>query len=283
LSQRALVAGAGYVGTALAERLLALGYEVTVLRRSDAPAPAGARRFRADLTAPGSLAALPEADVVFYLASADARSEAAYAAAYVSGVSRLALRLARQAAPPRRLLYVSSTAVYGQQGGEWVDEESATEPLDFTGRRLLEGEAAARGAPFPCTVLRLAGIYGPGRVSLLDRVRSGAARSTPRFTNRIHRDDAAAALAHLASLEEAPPTVVGVDCAPAPAAEVLAWLAERLGVEGPSPANSTERPASGRSMANKRCSNALLLAGGFRFRYPTYREGYQSLLGGHEA
>jgi hypothetical protein len=64
---------------------------------------------------------------------------------------------------------------------------------------------------------------------------------------------------------------------------VLAWLAERLGVAVPAPASPTERPEAGRSATNKRCSNALLLASGFRFRYPTYREGYQSLLGGHEA
>lgn len=280
------MAGAGYVGFVLAERLLGLGYEVTVLRRSDAPAPAGAHRFRADLTVPGALDALPDADVVFYLASADTRNDAAYAAAYVAGVSRLVERLSRQPAAPRRLLYVSSTAVYGQQQGEWVDEASPTEPLDFSGRRLIEGEAAARGAAYPCTVLRLGGIYGPGRVSLLERVRSGAARSTPRFTNRIHRDDAAAALAHLAALPDAPPAVVGVDCAPASADEVLAWLAERLGVAKPSsvpPASPAERPLSGRSATNKRCSNALLLASGFRFRYPTYREGYEGLFGGHEA
>jgi nucleoside-diphosphate-sugar epimerase len=268
---------------ALAERLIRLGDEVTVLRRSDAPAPAGARRFRADLTATGALDTLPEADVVFYLASADARSEAAYTAAYVTGVSRLVARLQRQDAPPRRLLYVSSTAVYGQREGEWVDEESATEPLDFTGARLLEGEAVARSAPFPGAVLRLGGIYGPGRVSLLERIRSGAARSTPRYTNRIHRDDAAAALVHLASLPEAPPMVVGVDSAPAPSSEVLAWLAEQLGAPVPPPVPAAELPTTGRSATNKRCSNALLLASGFRFRYPTYREGYTSLMGGEDA
>ncbi len=282
MTLRALVAGAGYVGTALAERLLTAGYAVTVLRRRDVPPPAGARRFRADLTVPAALDELPGADLVFYLASADARSEAAYHAAYVSGVSRLVERLARQASAPRRLLYVSSTAVYGQRRGEWVDETSPTEPLDFGGRTLLEGEAAAGTAPFPCTVLRLGGIYGPGRVSLIERVRSGAARSTARFTNRIHRDDAAAALVHLAALPDAAARVVGVDCAPAPAAEVLAWLAERLGVPKPPPAAEDAR-ASGRAATNKRCSNALLLASGFRFRYPTYREGYGALLGGGDA
>ncbi|MEN8160350.1 MAG: NAD-dependent epimerase/dehydratase family protein, partial [Myxococcota bacterium] len=257
MTLRALVAGAGYVGTALAERLVARRDAVTVLRRSDTPAPAGARGFRADLVAPGALRDLPESDVVFYLASADTRTDAAYRAAYATGVSRLVERLARQAVAPRLLLYVSSTAVYGQRDGEWVDETSPTEPLDFTGRRLLEGEAVVHAAPFPSAVLRLGGIYGPGRVSLLERVRSGAARSTGRFTNRIHRDDAAAALAHLAALPEAPPCTLGVDSAPVPDALVLAWLAERLGVPVPPAA---EAPALGRSATNKRCSNARLLA-----------------------
>jgi nucleoside-diphosphate-sugar epimerase len=280
VTTRALIAGAGYVGTALAERLVAQGDDVTVLRRSDTTPPAGARACRADLVAPGALRDVPETDVAFYLVSADARTEDAYRAAYVTGVSNLVERLTRQAAPPRLLLYVSSTAVYGQQHGEWVDETSPTEPLDFTGRLLLEGEAVVHDAPFPSGVLRLGGIYGPGRVSLIARVRSGAARSTGRFTNRIQRDDAAGALAHLAALSEPPPCTIGVDSAPVPDAEVLAWLAERLDVPAPPAA---EAPARGRSATNKRCSNARLLASGFRFRYPTYREGYEALLGGREA
>jgi nucleoside-diphosphate-sugar epimerase len=281
LSARALVAGAGYVGAELARLLVAAGHDVTVLRRSEAAAPPGARAFRADLAAPGALEALPPADLVFYTAAADERSDAAYQRAYVTGVARLVERLARMPAPPRRLLYVSSTSVYAQQEGEWVDETSPTQPVGFTGRRLLEGEACALAAPFPAAVLRLGGIYGPGRSSLVERVRSGAlhlSRGAPRYTNRIHRDDAAAALAHLAALTDTGACFLGVDSEPAPEAEVLAWLAARLGValarEDAALAHEPARRAAG----NKRCSNARLLASGFRFRYPTYREGYAALL-----
>ena len=275
---RALVAGAGYVGAALAQGLVAAGHEVVVLRRSEAPPPPGARAFRADLTAPGALDALPAADLAFYTAAADERSDDAYRRAYVEGVARLIERLARQPAPPRRLLFTSSTAVYGQQDGEWVDESSATEPADFGGRRLLEGEALVRAAPFPGTVLRLGGIYGPGRSSLIERARTGTTGG-PTFTNRIHRDDAAGALAHLARLPAAEPCYVGVDSEPATEADVLAWLARRLGA----PAPSAAPPAPRRARGSKRCRNALLLASGYRFRYPSYREGYEALLDGRDA
>ena len=275
---KALIAGAGYVGAALARALIAGGHEVVVLRRSAAEPPPGARAFRADLLAPGALDALPAAELVFYTAAADERSDAAYRRAYVEGLARLIERLARAAAPPRRLVFTSSTAVYGQSAGEWVDEASPTEPADFGGRRLLEGEALALGAPFPGTVLRLGGIYGPGRTSLIERARAGVTGG-PGYTNRIHRDDAAGALAHLAKQPAPAPVYVGVDCEPAPESEVLAWLARRLPAPAPPAPARSERALRG----NKRCRNALLLAAGFRFRYPTYREGYQALLDERDA
>jgi nucleoside-diphosphate-sugar epimerase len=269
------VAGAGYLGTALAQRLVSQGHEVVVLRRSALPPPAGVRAFRADLLAPAALDALPPADLVFYTAAADERSAAAYRRAYVEGLARLLERLARMDPLPQRLLFTSSTAVYGQQHGEWVDESSPTEPADFAGRRLLEGEALVHAAPFPGSVLRLGGIYGPGRSSLIERARAGASGASG-YTNRIQRDDAAAALAHLAALPAAEACVLGVDSEPAPACEVLAWLARRQGLPAREPTEAVP-PARG-ARGSKRCRNARLLATGFRLRYPSYREGYAALL-----
>src|SRR5690606_17130958 len=108
-----------------------------------------------------------------------------------------------------------------------------TEPRGFSGCRLLEGEALALGAGVPASVLRLAGIYGPGRTRLIDEVRSGSAvvpeSAEPVWTNRIHADDCAGALRHLCRLapDQAHGVWIGVDHEPCERATVLDWLADR--------------------------------------------------------
>ena len=266
------------MGIALGERLAAGGCEVFGLRRRVASLPAGIRPIAADLGDPATLLDLPhDLALVFYTASAGGGDEPAYRRAYVEGVRNLLDALGAQRGI-RRLLFTSSSAVYAQGEGEWVDEDSATSPPGFRGRILLEGEGLVLASPFPATVLRLGGIYGPSRTRLLDEVRAGRARFVPgRFTNRIHRDDAAGALEHLAHRASAGDVVLGVDCDPAEERVVLAWLAERLGAPPP---RAAEAAPSGRRVGSKRCRNTRLLATGYRFRHPSFREGYAALLGG---
>ncbi len=274
---RVLVAGCGYVGTALGLALAADGHTVFGLRRRAAALPAPLVPVSADLTDAASLAGLPaDLDAVVYAAAAGGRSEAAYRVAYVDGLGNLLEALAAAARPPRRVLFTSSTSVYGQEDGSWVDEGSPTEPRGFTGRLVLEGEGCVAAGPIPGVVLRLGGIYGPGRTRLLESVRRGEARATPGWTNRIHRDDAAGALRHLLGVADPAPLYVGVDCEPAERPAVLAWLAERLGVAAP-PREPASAGGGGRG-GSKRCRNARLLASGYAFRYPTFREGYAALL-----
>lgn len=277
---RVLIAGCGYVGAALASRLVAAGDRVFGLRRSSAPLPARVEALRGDVTRPESLGALPaELDAVCYAVAADTRSDDAYERAYVRGVAGLLEALETRGVRPSRFLFVSSTAVYAQDDGSVVDEASPTEPRHFSGRRLLEGEALAHAAPCPAIVVRLGGIYGPGRTSLIERVRRGAAAIAPggpRYTNRIHRDDAAGAIAHLLGLPAPASCIIGVDCEPAPEAEVLGWLARRLGV--PPPPHREPPAGSRRAAGNRRCSNRRLLESGYRFAYPSYREGYGALI-----
>jgi nucleoside-diphosphate-sugar epimerase len=279
---RVLIAGCGYVGTALGRELAARGDEVFGLRRRPEGLPPGIHGLAADLGEPRSLEALPRGiEAVAYLASAAGFADEAYRAAYVDGLQNLLDALLRRGEAPRRIVLASSTAVYGQQAGEWVDEGSPTEPVGFSGRRLLEAEAlVARGA-IPASVLRLGGIYGPGRTRLIESVRGGnAVCREGLYTNRIHRDDAAGAIAHLLGLAAPEALYVGVDQEPVEECRLLGWIAERIGAprprrEGP---GALATRAGGRPHGSKRCRSARLRHSGYRLRYPSYREGYGALL-----
>lgn len=283
---KALIAGCGYVGATLAQRLADDGHEVWGLRRSRAAMPPGVHRLEGDLTDPQSLAAIPEGiDVAFYLAGAGSYDENRYRQIYVNGPKNLIRALAERPVRPRRLFFASSTGVYAQENGEWVDEDSPAEQAHFSGAILLEGERTVGAGPLPATVVRFGGIYGPaaaGRGRLIDSVRDGTARRPARRTylNLIHRDDCAGILRHLAELPDPEGLYLGVDCEPAERGELLTWIAERLGVPPPPVAEVDAAPAAGaRSLrGNKRCRNARLLRSGYRFAYPTYREGLEPLI-----
>src|SRR5574337_171950 len=167
-----LMAGCGYVGTALGSLLAAEGSTVWGLRRHPATLPSGILPLEADLTSPETLQTLPSAvDWVFYTAAPDTHDDAAYQAVYVEGLRNLLNALTLQQAHPRRVFLTSSTGVYGESSGAWVDETSPTQPTEFGGIRLLDGERLLLEGPFPATILRLGGLYGPGRASLIEQVR----------------------------------------------------------------------------------------------------------------
>jgi len=278
---RVLIAGCGYVGAALGERLLEDSHDVWGLRRNPRSLPAGIEPIEADLTQPQSLVGLPDdLDVVFYLTSPSGAEDRRYRLAYVDGLRALIGALDPQGKRPR-LLFASSTAVYRQRKGEWVDESSETAPEHWSGVRLLEGERLALQSSLPATVIRFGGIYGPRRASLIDRVRSGRAvyRSDPtHYTNRIHRDDCAGVLRHLMGLENPHSVYLGVDSDPADERTVLLWLAGVLGSPEPRAAETGGTPD--RPRGSKRCRNDRLLRSGYTFRYPTFREGYRAVLEG---
>jgi nucleoside-diphosphate-sugar epimerase len=278
---RVLIVGCGYVGVTLGLELMREGHDVWGLRRREAALPRGIVPVVADVGLAPSLAALPEdLDTVVYMVSPGGSDEALYRTAYVQGLSNVLDVLHRR--PPRRFIFVSSTAVYAQEGGEWVDEGSATAPTDFSGRLLLEGEAVLREARSDGTVVRFGGIYGPRRTRLVERVRSGRAvslKSPEQWTNRIHRDDCAGVLKHLMMLPAPDDLYLGVDCEPASEFAVLQWLAGVMGAPDPRQV-SRRHPDLRLRTGNKRCRNDRLLASGYEFRHPTYREGYRTVLAG---
>lgn len=283
---RIVIIGCGYVGSALAVRARAAGHEVWAVRRSSASAPAeGVHLVQADVSSGAGLEVLPrDADVVVYAVSPDERSDAAYRAAYPEGV-----RTVMQSLAPRRFLLVSSTSVYGETHGEWVDDATPPAPTSVTGEHIVAAEEVARSSCAGAVIVRPSGIYGPGRVGLLQRVRSGQAESPhrPIFTNRIHRDDLAGVLLFLAERPESQGVYLATDTEPAELGQLHAWLAERLGVPAPpvvsAPVVSAPPVVSGeasrkRHRASKRCVPRRLLEEGYTFLYPTFREGYTAIL-----
>ena len=278
-----LMAGCGDLGTEAGLRLAGLGHRVVGWRRSPAKLPAQIEGVAADLRS-ANLPAVPgDTTAVVIAIAAGAPTEEAYRTAYEGGVRHVLDALERDRVRPGRVLFVSSTAVYGDVGGGWVDEAAAPAPPGFSGRILIEAEAILQqrlaGTGTAAVSLRLGGIYGPGRTRLIDQVRSGTAvvPEDVRFTNRIHRDDAAAAIVHLLSMPGEPaPVYLGVDDDPADLGSVLRFLAAEMDL--PEPPVGDAGPARA---GNKRCSNRLLRSTGFSFTFPSFREGYRDILAGH--
>jgi len=271
---RVLLAGCGYVGTALAARLAREGAVVWGARRSSADLPPGVLPWSLDLSDPGLLVP-PGVTHLVFCAAPDEGSEEAYRRVYLHGFRNVLAALRSSGASLARVIFVSSTSVFAEQSGGDVDEDS---PVVDSGKGviLLEAERLALDLPGGL-VARLAGIYGPGRERLIRMVRDGTARcSLPSpIGNRIHRDDAAGMLLHLLRLPHPRRCFLGVDDDPAPLSEVYTWIARQLGV--PPPPTSIEPDPRGRG-AFKRCLNARLRASGYSFVFPTYREGYGALL-----
>lgn len=279
---RVLIAGCGYVGAPLARLLAERGDEAWGLRRHPAELPFGVRPLAADVTDPSSLDGVRrlEPDAVVYAVSPSERSPGAYRSAYVEGLRNVLDAAFGRGRSPGRAVLVGSTGVYGHGDGRWVDEETPPDPADATGEALLEAEALVREMGAPGVVLRLGGIYGPGRDRLVRRVLDGSASCPPegRYSNRIHRDDAAAAALHLLDLDAPRPVYLGVDREPAELRVVYRWIADRAGVPDPCRSGVASAAGGGRRGTNKRCSSDRLVKSGFRHGFPTFREGYGALL-----
>lgn len=280
MNERILLIGCGDLGQRAAQRFLARGDEVHALRRHPpADDSSGIRWLQGDITRPETLTGLPQGVTrLIHLPAPGARDPQAYRGVFVDGLANVLKAL--DASALKRIVFVSSSAVYGEHHGGWVDEDTQPAPQGFNGRVLLEAEAALAAQPISSTALRLAGLYGPGRMQLIERLRRGAAGAPihpEHWANRIHIDDAAAAVVHLALLPEVAPVYIGCDDTPLPLHTLYADLARLIGApppqEAPAPAN----------VGSKKLSNARLRASGLTLQWPDSRVGYAALLKGDAA
>ncbi|WP_128477988.1 SDR family oxidoreductase [Halorussus pelagicus] len=286
------ILGCGYVGLELGRQLTEAGHRAVGVRRSDdglaAIEDAGFEAVRADVTDADSLTAVPDVDAVVFAASSGGRDAAAARKIYVEGLRTAIEEFGGRENPPERLVYTSSTGVYGDHSGDWVDEETPLDPRTDKTEVLAEAERVAlEEAPkhgIDGTVARLAGIYGPGRTRL-ERYLEGPV--TEGYLNMIHRDDAAGAVRFLLDEDLARGEVVLVaDDEPVSKWEFADWLAEECGEPTPPKQTAEERLANDdlservrrRILTSKRCDNETLRTLGYEFSYPTYREGYRDAI-----
>ena len=286
-AMRVLIVGCGYVGLPLAEHLSGQGHEVWGLRRSwpgvAGTAPPELRRVSGDVTDPASLRVMPPAfDWVVNCVSAGGGGATEYRRVYLDGTRHLLDWLG--GASLGRYVYTSSTGVYAQNDGSEVDESSPVEPASPTGRILVETEQllqeAAKQRGFPAVILRLSGIYGPGRGYWLRQFLAGEARlegDGTRVLNMIHRDDVVGAIR--AALEHGRNgEIYNVsDDEPVTQRVLFEWLAARTGRPFPTalPITEASAPAARRGATNKRVLNRKLRRDlGYQLRFPTFREGF---------
>ena len=302
----ALVIGCGYLGLRVADAWVSAGRRVFALTRNRAEVlrAHGVEPVIGDVLDPDSLKGLPPTDTVLYAVGLDRSAGKSMREVYVTGLGNVLQALTPRPPLPRpgegekdnhppvspspppsprgawergpggeglpRFLYISSTSVYGQTDGSWIDETSPTEPLDESGRVVLEAEQTLRRFRPDAVILRFAGIYGPDRVLRKASLLKGepVPGDPERFLNLIHVDDGVRAV--LAAEERAEPgeTYLIADDHPPTRREFFTRTAEVIG------APPVRFDGGGAGEANRRVGNAKAKQRlGFRPQYPNFREG----------
>lgn len=276
-----LLAGCGQLGLQLGQQLQASGDEVIGVKRTDSPT--SFPLLLADLSDSNALAnQTPDYDVIVFSVTPSDRTDTAYRHVYTDVLSNVVAFAKRHSTPPL-IIFTSSTSVYGQQNGEWVDENSPTEPTNFSGKWVLHGEKYLQQHWGNHLIVRFSGIYGEHRRGLIDYAIGGKPiQKTPTvWTNRIHEADCIGSLLFLINryrcgtdnnkpLEKC---YLVSDNQPIGRYEVCAFICQLLGqpLTPIADDNLTDN-------LNKRCDNSKIISLGYRFIYPTFQAGYRSVL-----
>ena len=282
-SNSVLIVGCGDIGTRCGKLLHAAGWQVVGVRRNCEKLPVWMDARAANYCEPGSLdfVAALRPDFVLATFNPSDRSLEGYRRGFVEATQNLLQGLGEHR--PRAIISVSSTRVYAESSGAWVDEDSplASEE-DPCALAIIAAEDALLASPHAASVVRFAGIYGSSGGRLLSRIQRGelCAPQPERYSNRIHRDDCAGFLCHLlqaaAAGRELAPVYTGVDDEPVLQYTVETWLAAQLGVLVET---AEAGPVTG-PVGGKRCRNQRLRDSGYKLRYPDYRSGYSAVLAG---
>lgn len=274
-----LIAGCGYIGGALGELLSCAGHRVMGLKRDVHPDNNGIRYVKADLTRFSDLADMDTSfDQVLFMAAPDDKDEESYRHLFETGLDNL-LNIFSQKNPKTTFVFISSTNVYGQDRGEFIDEDSLANPNNFKGNILLSSENNVLSQNSNNTIVRFSAIYGPGRNRMIKMALTSPEiqQDPPFYINQIHKDDCAGILKFLVEKkmagEKLKSILLASDDDPAPMWDVVSWLALHLNSDRPK-----KKTVNSNATQSKRCANNYLKEIGYEFKYPSYKDGYLSLM-----
>jgi len=283
-----LVFGFGYLGQRVARRWRDNGAKVFVVTRSAERAASfkqtGYETIVADVTRPETLKDLPTADAVLYAVGYDRVTGQTIHDVYVGGVNNVLEALAPSA---QRFIYISTTGVYGPADGDWIDERTPPDPRREGGRASRAAEQVLGAHPIAANsvVLRLAGLYGPGRVPFLKELKAGDPIPAPShgYLNLIHVDDAAAAVIaadRLPAFDDGPHVYNVSDGHPIERGEFYREVARQIGAPSPRFVEpDPESPRAARAAADRRIRNTRMIQElNVKLDYPDYRAGLAAIL-----
>lgn len=276
-----MIVGCGDLGTRLGLQMADLNWQVYGARRSSKQLAQPILPVTIDLLCPTLPQEWPDStiDYLVFCVAPDKAGDQNYQSIYCQGLIHLLSWLKQKGQAPKQLLIISSTAVYGQNDGQWLDERSATAPSSPQGNIMLEMEQIAKDSGFDYCIVRLAGLYGPNRNYLINQAKKGVhyPPNPPLYANRIHIEDASQLIKqllirHQKEGQQLAPCYIGVDDTPAPIQETLTWLRDQLAIK------QLATDYAVRTTGSKRLSNQQAKATGWKPLYPSYTEGYKSLL-----
>ena len=281
-----LIVGCGYLGMAVARRLVARGERVLgttrSLARSNQLRAQAIEPVVADVLEPGSLRDLPRADRALYCVGHDRATGLPMRTVYVGGLAHALEALAGRVG---HLVLASATSVYGQENGEWVDEDSPTLPRDESGRVCVEAETLARAYAdehgLSLSIVRYSGLYGPGRIIRRRALEQGEpiAGDPLKWLNLVHIEDAATAT--IAALDRGVPARVylATDDRPVPREEYYRLAAHCLAAPAPRFVASWQGRHRAATLANKRVSNRRIKGElGVSLAFPDISHGLPSAI-----
>lgn len=282
-----LIFGFGYVGARVGQHWLSAGDEVHAVTRSpERAADLQAQGFVphvANVVDPGTLQNLPEVDTVLYAVGFDRSANVPMHEVYANGLRNVLAALPQSVG---RLIYISSTGVYGDQDGDWVDESTSCHPDREGGKASLSAEEILRNHPLgqKSVVLRLAGIYGPGRVPRREMLRSGepVPIDPETYLNLVHVEDVVEVVNMAATEAQVPNLYLVSDGHPVRRGDYYRTAARLLAAPEPkfAPPESSGEQQPRRAATSKRISNQKLVRDlEIRWKYPSYEAGLTAILG----